>query len=355
MKRICQKELARKLGVSQAAVSGVLNGNPAARIGEKTRNRILEALKEANYQPNRLANALFGRETKTVGVIYQGGYVQLGVRKLSAIVKSLTERGFLPLIYDLMLDVKGDEQCQLLCDLNVRGTILINVTEGFISKIYPKYLQGKMNVAAIDCPPREGLYQLYSDRIQGFRLLTEHLLERGYRKIALLVSQPPRKTSASSLHGSERALRGVTEALGKAGLKPEGIEYYNAKENLSPYPADPYWAGMLGLRSLLDKGCRPDAVICSSDAWAIGALHECARRGIDVPGEIAIAGFNDDVQSQYTSVPLTTIAPPVDALADLAVRHIVETTPEDISNPVLLPCDLVLRASTGVPSKPFID
>lgn len=355
MTRICQKELARTLGVSQAAVSGVINGTPSIRVGKETRQKILNAIKEANYQPNRLANAFRGRDTKTIGVIYQGGFVPLGMRKLSAVVRSICRHGYMPLVYDLLLDLKGEEQCRLLCDLQVNGVILINASEPFMYDVYPEHLKGKMNVASIDSPWDPSVRQFYADRYQGFRILTEHLIAKGHRKIATLSIRAQPQTVDSPYTHSYGHLRGVGDALKKAKLKPVASVVYNSdsKKNSSVDAwEDTFLPGKILMAQLLDKGCRPDAVICSSDSWAIGAIKECLERGIRVPEEIAIVGFNDDTQAKYATCSLTTVLPPTEELVEAAVRHLIET-PRDAKHfakdyaPVILPCELVVRDSCG--------
>ncbi len=349
-KRINQKELARSLGVSQSAISGVLNDNPAIRVCPETRERILNAIEKANYRPNLLANALLDRQTRTVGVIYQGGYIQLGLEKLFAVVDELVKRGYFPLVYDLLFGEKGEEQCQLLCDLNVKGAILINASYPFIYETYPRFLKGKINVASIDSPREPAIRQIFCDHVQGFRLLTEHLLEKGYRKMALLANYVDPLGVDSPYTHSYGLIHGVTEVLSRVGLRPDAIEIHDARTNPPATAKDPYWGGATAMKRLLDKGCRPEVVICSNDAWAIGAMSECLRRGLRIPDDLAVVGFNDDIQARYAASPLTTVAPAVADLAQAAVRHIIESPYDpqaEEHEATLFPCELVVRQSCG--------
>ncbi|HWL52913.1 MAG TPA: LacI family DNA-binding transcriptional regulator [Chthoniobacteraceae bacterium] len=352
MSRISQKELARRLGVSQATVSGVLNNHPSIRVAEKTRERILAAIRETDYQPNRIANAVFNRTSRTVGVIYQGGFVQLGVKKLAAVVKELVASEYLPLVYELLPYMEGSSQCQLLCDMKVQGVIVINASYPFMYDTYPRFLKGKVNVVAVDSPWEPHLHQVHSDRLQGFGILTEHLIAKGHRKIAVLASRVPSQGGDSPYTQSFGILHGVRKALGEAGLSPEGVEIFDSTGKGAPNWGDPYLPGMITMGRLLDKGCRPDAVIASSDSWAIGAMRECARRGLRVPEDLAIVGFNDDVQAEYAASPLTTVAPPVEEMARIAVAKVSEpfSEKEEGSHVTLLPCRLVVRESCGRPN-----
>jgi len=346
MKRISQKELARQLNVSQAVISAVLNGSSTIRAGEDTRKKILEAVKESSYQPNRLANALLHRKTQTIGIIYQGGYSQLGVRKLAATVDRIRAREYLPLIYDLVLDVKGDEPCRLLADLNVNGIILINAGYPFMEETYPKFLKNKIKVISIDSPQEPSMPQIFSDRAQGFYTLTKHLLSRGCRDIALILNSPAGHEEEE--YTSSQGLRkGATLALKEVGLRPVAIENYDSIADPAKDPRNPYHGGVVTVRRLLDRGCRPDAIICSNDAWAIGAMSECTRRGIRVPADMAVVGYNDDLQARYATSPLTTLAPAVDDMAEEAVRYATAEEPASRKKhrTILFPCTLVVRES----------
>lgn len=371
MKRIGQKELARKLGVSQTAISGVLNNNPSIRVGKETRQRILDAIKASSYQPNLLANAVFDRPTKTVGIIYQGGFVQLGMRKLAAVVQRVTQRGYLPLVYDLMLDMPGGQQCQLLCDMKVAGVVIINGGYPFMYDVFPKHLKGRVPVVSIDSPVDPEIPQIFTDRQQGFRILADHLVGKGYRKIGILTNRVPHVAEDSPYTPAYGVIHGVKESLSKAGLELAGVEYNTGGESVGFWD-DPYRSGAVALARLLDKGCRPEAVVCSSDTWAIGAIHECRRRGIRVPEDLAIVAFNDEVQAGYAACPLTTVSPPVDEMADRALEILIgpadhhsrameqpegaqegaTATAEKIAKAppvIVLPCHLVIRESCGRP------
>lgn len=373
MKRIGQKELARQLGVSQAAISGVLNNNPSIRVGKETRQRILDAIKDTSYQPNLLANAVFDRPTKTMGIIYQGGYFQLGKRKLAAVIQKIVSRGYLPLVYHLMDKMEGKEQCQLLRDIKVAGVVIINGSYPFMYEVLPTYLKGKVPVVAIDSPEEPEISQIFTDRRQGFRILTNHLVGKGYTKIAILANRVPRVAEDSPYTQAYGVLHGVQDSLSQAGLELAGVEY-DGDTDSSGIAHDPYQSGAVALAKLLDKGCRPEAVICSSDAWAIGAIHECHQRGIRVPEDLAIVGFNNEIQGKYACSPLTTVNPPVDEMAEKAVETLIgppgtkdvakkrkkEASPEPelikIDNdapkclpPQVLPCHLVIRKSCGRP------
>lgn len=350
MKRIHQKELARRLGVSQSAVSAVLNNNTSIRVGEATREKILAAIKDYNYTPNLLANALFDRDTKTVGIIYQGGYVQLGIKKLSEVICRVVERGHIPIVYDLLHNVKGIEQCGLLCDLKVKGVVLINASHTFVHEVYPHHLEGRLPVVSIDSPWRPNIRKIYSDRVQGFRILTEHLLKMGYRKIGILLNQPHPMDTDSPYSHTYGMQYGVKAALDKAGLQIVWAEMFDSSKTPPQERSDPYWGGAIAMRRLLDQGRDVDAVICANDSWAVGAMHECARRGIRVPEDLAVVGFNNEVQARYAMRALTTVAPPVEEMARVAVESIIATDPAvqpDTEQPLLMPCELVVRESCG--------
>lgn len=344
MKRVAQKELARRLGVSQTTVSAVLRNDTSINISEETRQRVLDVAEKAGYWPNRMANVLLSRKSRIIGVAHSGAYHQVIIRKLKAVVTAVNKSGYMQIVQDLLYDHEGVNACQFFRDLNVDGMILINVHPAFMANGFARYLKGIVPTVAIDIEENPHVAQFKSDRHQGFRLMTEHLISLGYKKIATL--SPPEATgpNAYTLH-FEGMRGGVAEALSNAGLEGPRVIY----EKDAP---DLYSGGKRAMARLLDSGELPDAVICSNDSWAIGALSEAEARGIRVPQELAVVGFQNEMQSLYSSPPLTTIEPPVERLAERALECLIRQMQGeiDLSEPFSserLPLELVVRQSCG--------
>lgn len=347
MSRVGQKELAKRLGLSQATISSVLNGNRSIKIRESTRKRVFDEAKRLNYWPNRAARALLSRKTKTIGVIHVGSYLQTHMQKLALASAAIEGAGYTPIVQELVHGVKDDYICQYLRDANVDGLVIVFATGTFMLEGFPKYLQGHIPVVALDQPDHPFLPRFNSNRRQGFRMIGEHLVGRGYREIAVLCSVRPEGTDDALMH-SYGVEHGSLDALNAAGIEPVAIMRYQLS---MADRLDPYRGGRVLMRELLDSGKRPQAVICSNDAWAIGAMTECLHRGMRLPDDMAFTGFHDEIQAQYAPSPLTSARTPLKALVQGAVKRLTEWLDADGGAEIppsltLLDCELVVREST---------
>jgi len=349
MSRLAQKDLASMLGISQTTVSAVLNNNPAIKVSETTRQRILETAAKANYWPNRLANSLRARKTKMIAVVHRPGVLQVGIRKYLTLSEQIEKAGYSPLLTALPPDDQGEEACRLLRDLHVDGVVLVGMNGTFLKQAFEPYLHGQVPVVAMDSEEDPRLVHFRSDRRQGFALLVEHLLSLGYHSFGVLAKEYSSDTP--SYAHARSAIEGTSEAFAKARIRPSILRY---RARMKSDRFDPYHGGRAGMEQLLQRKRRPRAVICSDDSWAIGALEACWNYGVRVPEEIAIVGFQNEVQGKYSYPALTSVDPPIEALAARAVEHLIAVIEGEPFTPAThyLPCQLVVRASCGAAAIP---
>lgn len=348
MSRLGQKDLAKRLGISQTTVSAVLNDNRSLKISESTRKRVRDEANRVNYWPNRAASALLSRKTRTIGVIHVGNYLQTHMQKLTHAAAAIREAGYTPVIQETVWGVEDDYICQYLRDAHVDGLLIVRGTVAFMREGFEKYLRGHIPVVILDEPAHAFLPRFNSNRRQGFRLLAEHLIGLGHRKIAVLVAARWGLSDYSLTH-SFGVEYGALDALNAAGLEPVAVVRHQGG---LPDRLDPYRGGCEAMRELLDSGKRPEAVVCSNDAWAIGAMTECLRRGMRIPDDIAFTGFHDEIQAQYAPSPLTTARTPIGPLIRAAVARLTEWLDEDGGPAIpaslaLMDCELVVRESCG--------
>lgn len=347
MSRLAQKDLASMLGISQTTVSAVLNNNPAIKVSEATRQRILETAAKANYWPNRLANSLRARKTKMIAVIHRPGVLQVGVRKYLSLAEQIEKAGYTPLLTAIPSDQEGEEACRLLRDLHVDGVVLVGMNDSFLKQAFEPYLHGQLPVVAMDSDEDPRLVHFRSDRRQGFGLLVEHLLSLGHRSFGVLTKE---YSSDAPFFGHARSLvEGTAEAFARAGIRPSVVRY---RATMKDDRFDPYRGGRVSMEKLLRRRRPPRAVIASDDSWAIGAMEACWHHGVRVPDEIALTGFQNEVQGQYSHPALTTVDPPIETLARQTVEHLIAVIEGEPLTPTThyLPCQLVIRASCGVAS-----
>ena len=323
------RDVAARAGVSFKTVSNVVNGHP--HVSEVTRARVLAAIELLGYRPNQTARSLrHGRS----------GILALAVPELtspyfaalaSAAGRAAKEHGRVLVIEETRGDVEGERVA--LVDLTSRlvdGVILsplVTPRETVVRRIgrTPIVMLGEHRYDV-------GADHVAMDSVRAARELTEHLLATGRRRIAVLGRQEPGST------GGER-WRGHVEALAAAGLEPD--------EALVPRVGAYRRAdGVRAVRELLAAGVRPDAVLCFNDLLALGAWHALRAAGLAVPGDVAVAGFDDVEESRYAG--LTSVAPDLGLLAREAVRLLVRRVEDPAVGPaqVEVPFRVRVRAST---------
>lgn len=308
------RDVAARAGVSFKTVSNVVNGHP--NVSETTRARVLAAVDLLGYRPNPSARSLrHGRS----------GILALAVPELtspyfaalaSAAGRAAKGHGRVLVIEETRGDLEGERVA--LVDLGTRlvdGVILsllVTPHEAVVERIgrTPVVLLGEHRYdVAVD--------HVAMDSVRAARELTAHLLATGRRRIAVLGRQEPRST------GSER-WRGHAEALAAAGIAPDDalvprVTGYGRVD------------GVRAVDALLAAGARPDAVLCFNDLLALGARYALLRAGLDVPRDVAVAGFDDLEESRFTG--LTSVAPDVARLAGEAVRLLVRRVEDPAAAP----------------------
>lgn len=357
-------EIARAAGVSISTVSRVLNRRPG--VNEETRQRVLAVIAELPYTPRGL------------GALQRTGVIGLLVPELSNPV-------FPAFAEALETTAARMGYSSLLCNTRVSGprrfpgpTALGNPgsamgEEEYVRMLLARGVEGMVFVSPeitnVEIPlgqaPRPSYYaKLLADGVQMVFLngatpaldvpdvtvdeqfagytATRHLLELGHRRIGF-VSGPARSLP------SRLKRAGWAAALEEHGLSAEPGYVAHA-----PFGAE---GGRAAIAALLD-GVRPTAVICSSDHMALGVLREAHQRGLSVPGDLSVVGFDDIPLASYCSPALTTLAQPIEEMAGAAVEELVHRLdPDRRRRPagnftrVFRP-RLVVRESTSAPRQP---
>jgi DNA-binding LacI/PurR family transcriptional regulator len=325
------REVARRAGVSVATASRVANGGFAVR--PETRERVERAMRELLYVPaaRREVTGLIGVLVPELAnpifpALAQAIETRAAPNGLASILCNTTGASYREIDYvHMLLDRRVEGMIFISCEMtNLRGDhshYAQLVEEG--ARIV--FVNGAMH--ALDVPS-VGV----DERLAG-EIATQHLIELGHERIGFVAG--PAHYLPTQLKAAGRAT-----ALAGAGLEPDGLVAY-AEFGIE--------GGGLGLAELLERGEPPTAVICSSDVMAIGALHEAARRGLRVPDDLSIVGF-DGIDATKWSVPeLTTVEQPITQIADTAVRTLqtlIESPGMRLPNSYYRP-ELRVRASSG--------
>jgi DNA-binding LacI/PurR family transcriptional regulator len=312
--RATSYDVAKLARVSQSAVSRCFK--PGASVSKSMRARVMKAATQLGYQPNAIARSLITRRSNMVAVVISQQTNQYYPEVLVELSRGFSARGIRVLLFTLEhesdVDVLLDQILQYQVDGVVEAARLSSSQVEMIERRRVPFVF--FNRTLHDRP----VNAVCCDQSEGARWLVKRLVGAGHKTFGI-ISGPV--DSAVSVERSQSALDNLTEL----GVK-------NTAVVVGDYSYD---SGAAGLRSLEQKiGKLPDAVICANDVMAIGCMDEARfRYGLDVPKDISIVGFDGVGPARWSSYDLTTVAQPVQRMADAAVSMICER----ISNPELPP------------------
>lgn len=327
-------DIARLAGVSTATVSRAINGS--ALINEETRQRIMELARSLNYTINLGAKNLRSGNNSTIGVVipYNSANRQsisdpFFLAMLGSLADALTDKQ-----YDLLLSrVDSDhlDNVAALYDSGRVGGIVMIGQWGHHDQLN-ELARRKLPFVAWGAQLPQQLYcSVGSDNQNGGLLATEHLIGLGHKKIAFMGDK--------GLPEPEKRHAGYLKALRKAGLKADANLYIPT--SFAPLDAQ------RAMRAHLDKhGLNFDALVAASDIVAIGAMGVLRERGIRVPEDVSVVGYDDVEPAAHSFPPLTTVRQPLDLAGVELVQRLVQVMAGEQPVSQNLPTQLVLREST---------
>lgn len=296
------RDVAREAGVSTATVSYVTNGR--AVVGPATRQRVLEAIRQLDYQPSGLARGLAGQALRVIGLLApdpddRGSQFRFA-EALRGISEALWGSGY-SLLLSPPQSPPASSDLRAFGDKGAEGVIVLGEKESFSLLKSPSGDLPSFPVVCLGRAPG-GLPWLDTDHRLGIRLAVQHLYGLGHTQIAFLAGP------ATSPVARER-LAGFVAAVEEAGLPVEPDFLVHAEATVA--------GGFQAMHRLLSLGHRPTAVVCHSDAMALGALDHARSKGVEIPDQLALVGFGDEPFAAYVQPSLTTIREP---LAELGRR-----------------------------------
>jgi len=323
------QEVAQKAGVSVATVSRVLNNN--ATVSPQTRFRVETSIKELNYEPSMLGRNLRNSES----------------RLLLVLIPSISNPFYTEIINGIENTALDNNYNILLCETDSnpeRENIYFNMiknklADGIIS-MDPAVNMQKLNDLAknypiIQCSEYEegGFipYVTINNELAAYHAV-KHLIKLGNKKIALINSDEKFLYASQRRNGYEKALKEFNLPINKEWI-------YNTKQ-LN------FENGVQAMRMLLQLNEKPSAIFAVSDTLAIGALKEINVRGLNVPDDIAIIGFDNISFSNMTNPTLTTIAQPMYKMGCTAADMLINSIKGDKVESILLDHELITRQTT---------
>lgn len=333
-------DVAALAGVSKATVSLVLSGRVdtgAIRISEETREKVLAAARELGYNVNVIARSMSARRTHTLGLVA----IDFGEYGPAVILGSAQKAARAQGYYLMVSSIEGDidaicEQIMQLDSWRVDGIFIAvaaggdwyrQLTQRLQLHIPAVWLEG----AALD----PGLNSVGVDNLRGGELATEHLLALGHRRIGLISG--PRHWLASQ----QREL-GWRRALARAGLDPPPDAIVEADWTTA--------GGYRAAQRLLEQAEGLTAIVAQNDALAVGAIRALRERGLRVPHDLSIVGYDDIPVAAYLDPPLTTVRQDLAQVGKLAIDLLVEAGgSSNMQRQITIAPELVVRQSTARP------
>lgn len=330
-------DIAYRAGVSQPTVSRALRGSPT--VNEQTRQRILQIAHELNYKVDKNASNLRNQLSGTLALLFFEDPTQddslinpFFLSMLGSLTRACAVQG-----YDLLISfqqLSNNWHVEYEDSKKADGLILLGYGDylEYVSRLELLVEQGTHFVRwGVALPGQPGV-TIGCDNFQGGRDMTRHLLEQGRRNIAFI--------GHASEHYPEflERYKGYSDSLRNAGLpvQPElQIDAFTTERS-----------GCDAVNALIERGVSFDALFCASDLIAIGAMRALVDRGIRVPQDVAVAGFDDIPIASFTNPSLTTVQQDTKAAGTLLVESLLALIQDETVRSHTIPAKLMIRQST---------
>ncbi|MBS1881470.1 MAG: LacI family DNA-binding transcriptional regulator [Actinobacteria bacterium] len=323
------RDVARLAGVSKTTASDALQSR--GRVSKETRARVEEAATKLGYTPHAGARDLTRQRSEVIGLLVGDFYDPFNAEFTAHLEHQAAANGFRVLLATAGPDLSGEETAiSNLLEHRVAALILIAYTGGDAQL---RSIGSHTQVVSVGYNGSVGT-AIGLDDVTGARMAVDHLLELRHRRIAYVsgtILAPA--TDAARIAGYRAALRSAKVDSG-AGLLC----------NVGPRD-DPERMG--SVRELLQSPDRPTAFFAASDITAIEVMSEALELGLQVPDDLSIVGFDNMMLASVPMISLTTIAQPVDELARLSIKAVMDGLNGSPPKPTLLEPTLVVRRSSA--------
>jgi len=300
------KDIAERAGVTSATVSMVINNKP--NISEATRRKVLKIAKELNYYPNVIARGLATRKSNSIGVIVPNLASSFVVRILQGIKSTNRDVDYTVTLFDTVGQKENESQLfqRLARERRIDGAILIGTT---VSEDDMKIFRDESVPCIVVARKCDILDSVYVNNEGGAADATDYLIDKGHSAIACVICRNHNLPAEDRLTGYKQSL---------------------ARHNIQFNPAwvvevddDTVEAGRLAFEKLWAANVTA-VFVPAGDMAAIGIVQEAKKRGIPVPGKLAVVGFDDIPAAEVVEPMLTTVRQPKLEMGDYAINMIVD-------------------------------
>jgi len=321
-------KVARAAGVSSSTVSRIINGT--ANVSAAKRENVLKVMSQLNYQPNVLARGLASGRTMGIGVLTQDISSPFYGSTLRGIESALQGTGYHPIFISGHWHLQ--EELEAIDFLLSRKVDAMVVLGGGVPDLRLQEVAHRLPMVVLGRSVPGLEHQcLRLDNFAGAFDATRHLLELGHRHIAHIAGQPSHRDAQDRLEGYKAALRAA-----HIPFVPDLVQtgdFYEA-------------AGFLATTRLVEGRTMFSAIFTANDQMAYGARLALHRKGLRVPEDISLVGFDDLPSSMYTTPPLTTVQQPVEEMGRAAARAVLRLLRGEQPELRAMETRLVIREST---------
>ncbi|WP_040794814.1 LacI family DNA-binding transcriptional regulator [Nocardia higoensis] len=325
------KEIAERAGVHISTASRVLRQPEPVDGWSASALRVREVAAELGYQPNLWAASLRTRKTTTLGVVMPRLTDGVVATTYQGIEEAATRAGYSVLLSSPPDDPEAQRRAiELLSGRQVDGLLLSSLHapgRPFVESL----AVGPLPILTVTRHADAGLPFVGGDDRHGGALAARHLVDRGYRDLAVIAGPGHATTARDRVEGFVGALAEASITLPPNRIVPSTFDVAG---------------GVAAGRELLDRPDRPRAIFAVTDTIAVGVLGVARDLGLAVPGDIALVGYNDIPIVAQLPVPLTTVRSPARDIGVTAVRVVLELLQGKQVESVRLPVELVVRGSS---------
>jgi DNA-binding LacI/PurR family transcriptional regulator len=331
------RDVARLAGVSTATVSGVINC--AATVSPERRSRVEMAMLALDYQPDAIARSLKTGKSNTIGIIVPDITNAFYPEVIRGAEEAALESGYSVLLCDSSENSQIEERhLSVLVSRRVDGILLVTSIN---SRAHEKIARQSVPIVFVDhLPPVTTAHTVCTDNVQAGQLAAEHLIHLGHRRIGMIAG-------SLTLSSHRDRLEGFRKAMQENHL-PIFDEHLICGD---AHVEDGLAAG----HRLLDLSSPPTAIMATTYKLLLGLLQAADERGVVIPNELSVLGFDDYLWNRHFNPTLTAVAQTTHEMGKRSfelLRQLIQNPTEETTKPmhVLLPAELRVRKSTAAPS-----
>jgi len=355
---ISQRKIAEHLNLGRSTVANILRGENLLKYSEETRRAVLETAERFGYRPNRASRSIRLGRTNVIGVIHFGGHNDVSRQAFNLLAKGIAARGYDIYVLDLTwYDGSISKALDKLVEMRVEGVVVCYMAHFFGATEIDILKRAKIPAVSIGGNEKWGIPTVHGDARTPLNQMVKHLVSQGIRRLQILTNHYNARTTLNRIEGFKS---GILEVGGKILDNPgrsetiaqwpteEGIFGKITQIEIAPNQFEPAYQYV---NRLIDAGTLPEAFVCSNDQWARQVFLALLQRGLKVPEDVAVTGFDNDNFGNYPPYYLTTVAQPIEAECEKVLEILLALIKgEKLSQEhFVFPCNLVIRKSSLKP------